>query len=379
MERKDYYSILGISDEEKKLKGKEFEKIAKDKFRKLSKIWHPDKCKDENKKAEYESKFKDIAEAYEVLSKEDKRAAYDNPSANFQFNGFGDSDIEDILRGMGMGGFNPFGFDMFGGFGGMGGSSHTNKPQAKIGRQIEAVLELTLEEMYSGVSKNIKIQRQNKCTHCNGSGSEDGRIVMCDECSGTGQVFRTISKFGMTMQNFSTCRKCGGKGEIPRKPCKYCGGSGLVTETEEVKVDVPKGVEDENVLQIQNMGSLPNNPKDGDVRGRLIVILHEKKHDKYIRNESDLLYKIKLNLIDSLLGATVNIPTIDGKMISTKISGGTESGTKLRFVGKGMPIYGTNKYGNMIGVVSIELPKKLNDREKELIEELSKQEHFKKD
>lgn len=363
-DRKDYYGILGITEEEKKLKGDEFEKILKKKYRPLAIKYHPDKnqSKSEEEKKLAEEKFKEISEAYSVLSDAKKREEYDNPMSNFQFNGFGGASFEDIFNT-----FNPFGshFD----FGEMGGSR--NKPNK--GQSLRIVVDLTLEDMYNGVKKTIKYDRNGKCKHCNGSGkTSQSREETCTHCGGVGQVFMQNGGW----QQISTCQHCKGKGKIITNPCPHCNGIGLNRESNQIEINIPKGVQHGQQILINGEGCAPE--RGNGQYGDLIVVIREKQHQKYIRDNNDLYFDIEVQIIDAILGCTKTIETIDGKTLSTKIPLGVEDGTKIRFVGKGMPIYNRpNQYGNLYGIIKLVLPKKINDSEKELLKRLKEEENFK--
>lgn len=362
-DRKDYYSILGITEEEKKLKGKDFEKVLKPKYKKLAVQWHPDKHQGEEAKKVAEEKFKEISEAYSVLSDEKKRNEYDNPNSGFQFEGFSDGgfDINDILRGFGFntdfGDFNPFG----------GGSSR----QSSKGRSIRITMPLSLEELYEGVDKTIKYKRLDECPHCHGKGfGKNGKIEDCPHCGGTGQIFRQHGGW----QQIATCPHCHGKGKYISNPCPHCDGNGVAESEHQTEISIPKGVGQGNQLIVQNEGNAPLNNK-GE-RGDLIVQIIEKPHDIFKRNGNDLYFQLEVSVINAILGCEMNIKTIDGKTLSTKIPVGVEDGTQIRFGGKGMPIYGTNSYGNMYGIVKIKMPKNVNSDERTLLEQLKTKPNF---
>lgn len=360
--RKDYYKILGVTDEEKKLPFKEFSDVIKKKFRKLSLQYHPDKNqgKSEAEKKDAEEKFKEISEAYSVLSDEKSKSEYDNPMSGFKFNGFGGASFEDIMSS-----FDPFGGFGFGGFG-------NNAEKQTKGQSMRIAVGLTLEEMYEGVKKTVKYNRNGKCTHCNGTGKKsDTREEMCTTCGGTGRV---ISQRG-GWQQISTCPHCQGKGSKLINPCSHCHGSGLAQESHQVELNIPKGVTEGFSFTIRGEGCYSEQGKG--VNGDLIVLIKEKDHELYIRDGNDLYYELEVPVVDALLGCNKTVKTIDGKTLSTKIPQGVEDGTKIRFVGKGMPIYNQKSYGNMYIIIKLTLPKKLNDNEIRLLNELKEQENFK--
>lgn len=366
MEKKDYYAILGITEEEKKLSFEEFEKVLKGKYRKLSVKWHPDKFANESeeKQKEADEKFKDIAEAYSVLSDKGKKAKYDSPQGFNPFEGmFGGRNPFDFFGG----GHNPFS-DIFG-----GGDAFTNK-ESKIqkGATVHYKLNLTLEEVYSGVEKTIKYKRLEPCSECHGSGlGKDGKVEICPVCGGSGQELKQLPN---GWQELQTCKHCKGKGRIIHNPCSCCHGSGFEEKEYETTIKIPAGIDGD--IQIKGEGSLPL-VKDG-IPGDLIIHITYLKHERFVRRGNDLLFEFRIPILDAITGAKQNVITINGKTLETKIPQGIEDGENIRFANKGMPIYGRNgRYGHMIGIVKLIIPKTLNDEEKRLIEELKQQEHFK--
>lgn len=357
-DRKDYYKILGITEEEKKLQGKDFESVVKKNFKKLALKFHPDKQqgKSDKEKKEAEEKFKDVNEAYEVLSDSQKRQEYDNPMNGFNgFNGFG-----------GFGGFDPF--DMMSEFG-----FGRQKQRVVKGQSMRIVLNVTLEELYKGNTRTIKYKRQGTCKKCGGSGKgPNTRIETCKHCGGTGQVF---SQNGF-IQTITTCQHCGGKGSKMVNPCYNCNGSGLELEEVNLDITIPKGASDGLQLVAQGQGCAP--PNGEGIFGDLAIIIREVEHEVFDRNGDDLIVEIKIPVIDAILGCEKEVTTIDGKRLTTKISPLIEDGTQIRFAGKGMPVYGRdNIYGSMIGIIRLVMPKSLNEEEKELLNELKTKEHFK--
>ena len=358
--KKDFYKILGITDEEKKLQGAEFEKVLKKKYRKIALSMHPDrqKGKSESEKKKAEDAFKEASEAYEVLGNEQKRKEYDNPQTNFNFNsGFDfNMDINDIL--------NSFGF------GGMGGTSRTTRQN--VGSSIRIKLRVTLEDMYNGVTKKIKYNRKDKCDTCGGSGkTKDSQTVRCPNCGGTGKVYSNNGFF----QSITTCPNCGGIGKITTNPCKTCNGEGLVTKENIVDVDIPKGAIEGMSLNLQGYGNAPYrmNGRYGD----FIIDLLQTPHNVFRRNGDDLIRDLEIPVIDAILGGSVTVETINGKKLTVKINQGTEDGHLIRFAGYGMPKYGTNMYGDMYCEVRLRLPNELTFEEKKLLEELRVKDNFK--
>ena len=370
-ERKDYYKILGVTDEEKKLTGEEFNKVLKPKFRSLALSLHPDRQQgksDEEKKAA-EEKFKEVSEAYEVLSDEKKRAEYDNPASNFQFSGFDDdADFHDFIRRhfSDFGSMGGFGFDPFNmGFGEM------NEPQVVKGNSIRVKIALSLEEVYSGVKKKIRYKRREICDNCGGSGlTKDSKKVKCKTCGGNGMVIQ--SNGIMTIQR--TCPTCGGKGYYVDHPCGKCNGLGVIIGDFETDITINKGILPGSEITFPNLGHAA--PHGNGVNGDLIVFIYEKPHEKFQRDGYDLYFRLNVPVLDAIMGCDVTVDTIDGKTLAVKIPQGSNEGDHLRIVGHGLP-YPNGGYGNMVGVVTLIMPSGLNKNEIELINKLRKEEHFK--
>jgi molecular chaperone DnaJ len=354
--KKDYYKILGVD------KNATQDEIRKA-YKKLALRWHPDRNQGSK---EAEEKFKEAAEAYEVLGNEDKRKEYDNPMSNFDFNmggpDFGGMGMDEILRHFGFGGMD-FGF----------GSSNRGQSQTK-GSNIRLNMKFTLKDMYNGVTKKIKYNKFDICDKCGGSGKTDKtKEKVCRTCGGSGFVF---SQNGfMSMQR--TCPTCGGVGKQIENPCPHCGGHGIVQKkvTEELKID--KGVIDGMSIVFSGKGNMP--PHGNGVCGDLIITVTSADDEDFEVVGNDLYFPINLSVVDAILGTSISIDTVDGKHLEAKIPSGTSDGHKLRFRGYGIPKYGTNQSGDIIGVVKINIPKKINDKEKKLLEELKEQENFKND
>lgn len=366
MERKDYYNILGLTEEEKKLQGDEFDKILKKNYKRKALLLHPDKQQgksDEEKKIA-EDKFKEVAEAYGVLSDKDKRAQYDNPFSGFGGNPFGGSG-------------NPFGGfeDIFSGFGGFdfgfGGKKRHQEPIK--GQSIRLQMNITLEDVFNGSTKQIKFKRNNTCPDCNGSGmGASSKKETCPHCGGTGQMFTQNGGW----QTITTCPHCKGVGTIITNPCKKCHGSGLVEESHTVDVNIPKGAMSGMQLVLHGQGCASS--VQGGQYGDLLVIVNVVNHEKFERDGDDLYFVIELPVIDALLGVDVTVDTIDGKKLTTRIDSCVEEGTKIRFGGKGLPNpSNTNRIGNMYGVIKIKMPKKLTNDERELLNNLKSKTNFK--
>lgn len=367
-EKRDYYEVLGVAKNAS-------QSDIKSAYRKLAIKYHPDKHVNdtpEEKKAA-EEKFKEAAEAYDVLSNDDKRAKYDrfghagvDGQAGPDFSqGFGN--LNDILNNLFGGGFSGFGG--FGGFdgGGQGG------PRVFRGRDIRTRVNLTLEEIAKGCTKEVTIERMVPCSSCGGKGAKsDADIKTCPACKGTGQVRRvTGSIFGQTIQ-YSTCQQCGGEGKIITKPCPDCGGTGLVRKKETIKVNIPAGVEDGMQLSMRDKG---HSGKNNGPAGDLLILIQEQPHNDFKREGSDLLYTKVLSIPEAILGAVVEIPTIGG---STKIEvkPGTQSGETVKLRGKGLPVLNGYGTGDLYIKYVVYIPKKLSSEEKKIVESLKSHDSF---
>lgn len=373
--KRDYYEVLGV---EKTASADEIKKA----YRKKAIQYHPDKNPG-NKEAE--EKFKEAAEAYEVLSNQDKRARYDQ---------FGHAGVDGAAGG-GYGGFGGQGMSMddifsmfgdifgghgggFGGFGGFGGGGAQQRQRKFRGADLRVKAKLTLKEISEGTEKKFKVKKYVTCNHCHGSGAEgNSGTETCPTCHGTGSVTRTQqSIFGM-MQTQSVCPQCNGEGKIIKNKCKECNGEGVVYGDEVVTVKIPAGVAEGMQVTINGKG---NAGKHNGVAGDLLVLIEEEKHPELIRDESDLIYNLLLSVPQAALGSTVEIPTIDGKA-KIKIDAGTQPGKVLRLRGKGLP--NINSYGYSTGTgdllvnVSVYIPETLTKEERQALEKWQESESFK--
>ena len=322
-EKRDYYEVLGIS---KTATPEEIKKA----YRKKAIEYHPDKNPG-NKEAE--EKFKEAAEAYEVLSNPEKRSRYDQfghagvgGAASGGFSGGGMS-MEDI--------FSQFG-DIFGGhfggfgFGGFGGGGRTHK-HVNRGTDLRVKVKLTLKEISTGVEKKIKVKKYVSCKACNGTGAENGTAyTTCSTCNGSGVVTRVQQTFLGAMQSTSTCPTCGGEGKTITKKCAACNGEGILKEDEIITINIPAGVMEGMQLSMSGKG---NAARHGGVNGDLLILIEEEPHDELLRDENDLIYNALLDFPTAALGGTLEIPTIDGK-VKVKIDPGTQPGKVLRLRGK---------------------------------------------
>jgi len=365
MTKRDYYEVLGVA------KGASAEEIKKA-YRKMAIKYHPDKNPGDK---EAEEKFKEAAEAYDVLSNPDKKARYDqfghsgmNSGGGFSGGGFSMDDI-----------FSQFG-DIFGGhfggFGGFGNFGSTSRGGRRVNRgsDIRIRVKLDLKEIAHGAEKKVKINKQVSCKACNGRGAKsEADIRTCDTCKGSGQVTRVTQTFLGAMQTASTCPTCNGEGKIISKPCSACSGSGLVKEMEEISFKIPAGVAQGMQLTVQGKG---NAAKRGGVNGDLLVVIEEDVHPELQRDGNDLIYSLFVSVPDAILGMDAEIPSVDGKL-RIKVEPGTQSGKILRLRGKGLPDVNGYGYGDLLVYIQIWTPRKIEKSEKEMLEKLRSSDNFK--
>ena len=373
MAKRDYYEVLGV---DKSASPEEIKKA----YRKIAIKYHPDRNPD-NKEAE--EKFKEAAEAYGVLSDEQKRQQYDQfgfdgPAGGFGgFGGGAGMDMNDIFSMFGdifggHGGFGGFsGFDGFGGGGSRGPVHHR-------GNDLRLKVSLTLEEIATGVTKKFKVRKDIKCSHCNGTGAEKGSgTETCPTCHGTGSVTRTTQSFFGTMQTQTVCPTCGGEGKVIKNKCHECGGNGVVKGEDVVEVNIPAGVQEGMIVNVPGKGSAGvRNGSNGDIQ----VLIEEKPHDTYVRDGNDLIYNLLLDFPTAVLGGMVEIPTLGGGAVKINIEPGTQPGKVMRLRGKGLPsVNGYESTGNMIINISVYVPKTLSKEERKAIESMRDSDNFKGD
>jgi molecular chaperone DnaJ len=363
MSKRDYYEVLGVS---KTATDDEIKKA----YRKMALKYHPDKNPDDK---EAEEKFKEAAEAYDVLSNADKRARYDqfghSMGGQQGFGGFGGGgfSMEDI--------FSQFG-DIFGGrFSGQwGGATGGRGRRVNRGSDLRIKVKLTLEEIAKGASKTLKIPTLVKCEHCEGTGAKDGKsFSTCSTCNGTGTVIHTQNTFLGPMQSTSTCPSCNGEGKIITEKCSHCNGEGVNRQETTVSFNIPAGVADGMILTVRGKG---NAPRRGGVNGDLLVVIEEVAHPDLIRDGNDVIYNLMLDIPTATLGGSVEVPTITGKA-RVKIAPGTQPGKVLRLRGKGLPStegYGT---GDELINIMVYIPENLNSEEKAIFERLQTSDNIK--
>ena len=367
MAKRDYYEVLGVE------KGASKQDIKKA-YRKMALKYHPDHNPG-NKDAE--EKFKEAAEAYSVLSDDEKRQRYDQfghagVDGNGGFGGgggFGGMNMEDIFSAFGdIFGGHAGGFGGFNGFGGFGGGGATR--QRERGKDLRLKVRLTLEEAAKGATKKFNIKKMVNCDHCHGSGSEDGQTETCQHCGGSGVVVKVVNSMFGRMQTQSPCPHCNGEGKVIKNKCSHCGGEGVVQGQETVEVNIPAGVDNGMVVNVPGKGNAGRrNGMPGDIQ----VYIEIEPHKEFVREEQNLIYNLLLDFPTAALGGTVEIPTLDGR-VKIKIEPGTQPGKVVRLRGKGMPAvqgYGYG-YGDLVVHISIYVPESLGKKERELIEEMQK-------
>ena len=356
--KRDYYEVLGVK------KDATAEEIKKA-YRKSAMKYHPDRNPG-NKEAE--EKFKEVGEAYEVLSDETKRQRYDQ----FGFAGvdpnFG-AGAGGPGYGGGFGGFGDFGDlgDIFGEFFGGGRSRGSAQNAPRRGENVMARLELTFEEAAFGCEKEVAAQRIENCAACNGTGSADGVIETCQQCRGTGQV-RTVQNFmGMQMQSSTTCPSCNGRGKVIKTPCNTCKGKGKVRRTKRVKVKIPAGVDAGQSVRVRGEGCVGSN---GGVSGDLLVEIYIKRHPIFTREDYDVLCEVPITFTQAALGAEIEVPTLDGR-VKFDLPEGTQTGKEFVLRDKGIPEVGNpRRRGSHRFTVVVETPTHLTKEQKDLLRQL---------
>lgn len=370
MSKRDYYEVLGIS------KSASQDEIKKA-YRKQAIKYHPDKNPGDK---EAEANFKEAAEAYEVLSNEDKRSRYDRfghagVGSAAGAGGFGGGmTMEDIFENFGdiFGSAFGGGFGGFSGFGGFGGSRQRGRRVNK-GSNLRVKVTLSLKDIAYGVNKKIKVNKYVACDSCGGNGAKDSSSYSnCSTCHGTGQVTKVTSTFLGQMQTTQTCHVCGGEGKIITNKCTKCHGEGIVKDTEVISLDIPAGVAEGMQLSVSGKG---NAARRGGVNGDLIVLIQEEKHPDLVRDGNDLIYGLYLNFAEAALGAPVEIPTVDGK-VKIKIDPGTQPGKILRLRGKGLPEVNGYGKGDLLVNINVWVPKTLSKEEQKLVGQLADSENF---
>ncbi len=364
MAKRDYYEILEVS---KTASAEEIKKA----YRKKAIQYHPDKNPDDK---DAEEKFKEAAEAYEVLSNEDKKRRYDQ---------FGHAGVGGAASSGGFGGgmsmddiFSHFG-DIFGGhfgggFGGFGGGGYSSQ-RVNRGSDLRVKVKLTLKEIATGVEKKIKVKKYVSCSHCSGTGAEgsDGYST-CSTCKGSGHVTRVTNTILGQMQTTSVCQSCGGDGKIITKKCPHCNGEGILKDDDVITINIPAGVAEGMQLSLSGKG---NAARRGGVNGDLLIVIEEEPHPELIRDQSDIIYNLLLSFPMAAVGGQVEVPTLDGKA-KVKIDPGTQPGKVLRLRNKGLPSINHYGTGDLLVNISIYVPESLSSDQKATLEAMDNSSNF---
>ena len=354
-EKRDYYEVLGVQ------KGASAEEIKKA-YRKSAMKYHPDRNPGDK---EAEEKFKELGEAYEVLSDDEKRSRYDQ---------FGFAGVDPNYGGgagfnggfSGFGGFGDFG-DIFGEFFGGGGRRQSAQNAPRRGENVMARLDLTFEEAAFGCEKEVATPRIENCASCNGSGSADGAVETCSQCGGRGQVTTMQNFMGMRMQSQTTCPQCSGRGKIIKNPCNTCRGKGKVRRTNKINVKVPAGVDAGQTVRVRNEGCVGFN---GGPNGDLMVEIYIKRHPIFERDGVNVYCEVPITFTQAALGAEIEVPTLDGK-VKFEIPEGTQTGKYFALTGKGIPyVNNPKRRGDHRFTVVVETPTKLTREQKDLLRQL---------
>jgi molecular chaperone DnaJ len=359
-EKRDYYEVLGVSKNASKAE-------IKDAYRRLAMQYHPDR----NKAADAEDKFKEISEAYAVLSDDQKRRQYDTLGhAGFDqrytsediFRG---ADFETIFRDIGFGFGDIFRTLFGGGFGGAGFRQRRNR-----GQDLGYELEISLEEAAKGTEKEIIVPRTEKCKVCDGSGASPGTSPKtCPKCNGTGQVRNTKRNSFLTYVQVTPCSECRGRGKIIESPCKKCNGTGLTKRRRRIKVKIPEGIDEGYQLRLRGEGEMaPNGGEPGD----LYVLVHIARHKLFMREGNNLWHVLVIGYPQAALGTEISVPTLEDP-VTVKIKAGTQAGEIIRLKGKGMPRFRGYGKGDLLVRVGISVPEKLTSKQRALLEQLAEE------
>jgi molecular chaperone DnaJ len=366
MAKRDYYEVLEVS------KTASVEEIKKA-YRKKAIQYHPDKNPD-NKEAE--EKFKEAAEAYEVLSNEEKRRRYDQfghagVGGAASSGGFGGGmSMDDIFSQFGdvFGGHFGGGFGGFGSFSGGGYSKHVNR-----GSDLRVKVKLTLKEIATGVEKKIKVKKYISCFHCSGTGAEGSNAYStCSTCRGSGHVTRITNTILGQMQTTSVCQSCGGEGKIITKKCHHCNGEGIIKDDDVITMNIPAGVAEGMQLSLNGRG---NAARRGGINGDLLIVIEEEPHPELIRDQSDIIYNLLLSFPMAATGGQIEVPTLDGKA-KVKIEPGTQPGKILRLRNKGLPSINRYGTGDLLVNISVYVPESLSSEQKTTLEAMDNSPNF---
>ncbi len=366
MSKRDYYEVLGVS---KSASADEIKKA----YRKVAMQFHPDR--NPGDKAA-EEKFKEAAEAYEVLSDQDKRAQYDRyghagMNARGGFGGGQGMNMDDIFSQFG----DIFGDDLFGSFFGGGGRQRSGGGRARgtRGSNLRIKLKMNFEEIAKGANKTVKVKKYTSCSTCSGSGAKDkGSVQSCGTCGGSGQVRKVTNTFLGQMQTVGTCPTCNGEGSTITSKCTSCKGEGRVYNEETINIDIPAGVQDGMQLSLSGKG---NTGERGGSPGDLIVLIEEEAHPELQRDNLNVIYDMHISFTDAVFGANLEVPTIDGRA-KIKIPPGTQSGKILRLKGKGFPSINSYEKGDQLIHINVWTPQDLTADERAMLEKLKDSRNF---
>ena len=366
-ESKDYYEILGVSKDAT-------EDDIKKAFRRLAKKYHPDAQHTEADKKSAEAKFKEINEAYSVLSDKQKRAQYDRFGSNFEQAGFGSG-------GYGTGGFGGFDFSGFGGMGvdidlddilgsvfggGFGGFGNSKKSGPTKGADLRYNMNITFEEAAFGTKKEINISRQEVCDNCHGTGAKPGtKVIECDKCHGRGKVQVTQNTIMGTFSTVKTCDKCGGEGKIITVPCEKCNKKGVVKKIRKIDITIPAGIDNGQAISLRGEG---DSGSKGGPNGDLFVVVNVLPHKIFTRRGFDILETIKVPFTKLVLGGNIRVPTLEEE-VDFNIPEGTQSGTTFKIRDRGIQnIHGRGK-GNLEFTVKVDIPRKVTEEQRQILEQ----------
>lgn len=366
MSKRDYYEVLGVS---KSASADEIKKA----YRKVAMQFHPDRNPGDK---EAEEKFKEAAEAYEVLSDQEKKAQYDRfghagVNGNRGFGGGQGMNMDDIFSNFG----DIFGDDIFGSFfgGGRQRGGGGGRARGTRGSNLRIKLKMNYEEIAKGASKTVKVKKYTPCSTCSGSGAKDKNSVQtCGTCNGSGQVRKVTNTFLGQMQTVGTCPTCNGEGSTITSKCGACKGEGRVYAEETVNIDIPAGVQDGMQLSLSGKG---NAGERGGSNGDLIVLIEEEQHADLQRDNLNVIYDLYISFPDAVFGANIEVPTIDGRA-KIKIPQGTQPGKIFRLKGKGFPAINSYEKGDQLIHVNVWTPQELTGEEKQMIEKLKDSKNF---
>lgn len=363
---KDFYDILGLDEQERKLTGDKFDKVLKKKYKKLAMKWHPDRfsTKSEKERKEAEEKFKNISEAYTTLSDEKKRQEYDlSQNGGFGGNPFG-----------GFGG-SPFGFggSPFGGFGDIFGDIFGNRSGRsnvrRKGRDIELSINISLKEAFNGVQKNIRYNRTVPCTHCNGTGSSDGKTHECPHCHGTGMETTVHRNGNISMTQQTVCRYCHGSGKEASNPCSYCNGTGQENKPENITVNISKGFMPGGNIVYNGMGEAITNGEPGDLYVHVNI---SDSNGFHMDSTGNLVYTKEVPMVDALLGMEFDVELLDGKKTHIKVPELTKDNSVFVKDGQGYYFGESGRKSRLIVELKYKYPDKLTEEDKKLLKKLRK-------